>query len=77
MDAGYIMLGIGVVLLIAALVILKITKWGILVVGPLFSFAMLCMCCGAVESLFFTNVTEEELEKAKAARELQELQEQM
>ena len=67
MKTAYISLGIGLVLLIVALVALKTTKWSVLVVGPLISMAILCMCCGAFESLFFTNITEEELEKAKKA----------
>ena len=73
-DSQYVLIGIGTMTIIAALALVKLSRLGIFVVGPLFAFGMLCCCCGAIQSIFFTNITQEQADKVRKERELNEEQ---
>ena len=71
-DSQYFLIGIGAMTIISALALVKLSRLGIFVVGPLFAFGMLCCCCGAIQAVLFTNVTQEQADKVRKERELNE-----
>jgi hypothetical protein len=73
-QSQYVLIGIGTMTIIAALALVKLSRLGIFVVGPLFAFGLLCCCCGAIQSVFFTNVTQEQADKVRKENELHKLQ---
>jgi hypothetical protein len=75
-DSQYVLIGIGTMTIISALALVKLSRLGIFVVGPLFAFGLLCCCCGAIQSIFFTNVTQEQADKVRKERELNENEEE-